>query len=297
MAATDRKLLLEFFSRSLASFQSSALPFCVICTLPHQRPSARPGPRRRKRAASRLIVLDSSFNPPTVAHAAMAREAMNSLGARARGAILVLLLAVNNADKAPRPASLAVRLGMMEAFGRDLVEQSARRREEGKEEEEGESEGESGLEVDLAVTTMPYFHDKARAIGDSGFYDGSGVMPEQVFLAGFDTATRIFEPKYYGGRQRMEAALRSFFDRARLRVMVRRGDGWGPDEEQRRRLEEEETAGGPWRERMDFVEGLGRAVSSSAVRAMVMAGERVDDRLVGHGVLEWIGEEGLYREE
>ena len=195
MAPIDRKLLVEFFSRSLSAFQSSNSTFEVLCTLPHphQHAQPQPGPRRPDDLRS-LIVLDSSFNPPTVAHAQMAKDALRSLS----GARIVLLLSVNNADKAPQPASFPQRLGMMAGLGLELLEEAG-----------------GDMAVDLAVTTMPFFHDKARAMVDSGFYSAAEATPRpptQIFLAGFDTLTRIFDPKYYGGRGGgMRAALGPFF--------------------------------------------------------------------------------------
>ncbi|UKZ56179.1 hypothetical protein TrVGV298_010008 [Trichoderma virens] len=115
------KQLVDYFSRSLTSFHSSPDVFRILCTLPHagQEPVSRPASGVR-----RLVVLDSSFNPPTRAHAEMARSALkwaSSSSSSSEGTRLMLLLAVNNADKAPKPASFPVRLGMMEGFGRDLL--------------------------------------------------------------------------------------------------------------------------------------------------------------------------------
>ena len=277
MAPIDRKLLVEFFSRSLSALQSSNSTFQVLCTLPHQHAQPQPCPRRPDEQGS-LIVLDSSFNPPTVAHAQMAKDALKSLS----GARVVLLLSVNNADKAPQPASFPLRLGMMERLGLELLEEAA-----------GDDTA-----VDLAVTTMPFFHDKARAMADSGFYSAAGgpPLPAQMFLAGFDTLTRVFDPKYYGGAGGMRAALGPFFaGGARLRITMRPDDAWGTADEQRRwlggqRLEEE-----AWKESVDVVEGVGAVVSSSMVRRRVGEGEAVDG-LVGEEVRAWIVEEGLYRE-
>ncbi|KAK5997753.1 Nicotinamide mononucleotide adenylyltransferase [Cladobotryum mycophilum] len=232
------KHLLEFFSRSLTSFQSSQDVFRVLCTLPHHQEdqTAAPAPRKPNGSSpvKKLLVLDSSFNPPTRAHAQMARSALkwagSSGGGGGGGARVMLLLAVNNADKAPKPASFPVRLGMMDGFGRSLLEGLR-----------GEVQGQVQVQIDLAVTKMPYFHDKARAISESGFYgydftrDGGEL--EQVFLVGFDTVIRIFNPKYYGSPEGdreagMRAALGPFFERARLRVTMRPDDEWGDKGEQ-----------------------------------------------------------------
>ncbi|OTA08428.1 hypothetical protein A9Z42_0001130 [Trichoderma parareesei] len=322
------KQLVDFFARSLTSFQSSPDVFRVLCTLPHVVGGREPGPRRASsQVVRRLVVLDSSFNPPTRAHGEMARSALRWASSTTTAAAtpllgggkdadddagggggttttsvrLMLLLSVNNADKAPKPASFPVRLGMMDAFGHGLLR----------------SLGDEGIrpEIDVAVTKMPYFHDKARVIGESGVYrssssalgQGGGYEPEQVFLAGFDTVIRIFNPKYYGGGGGgMKAALGPFFERARLRVTMRTDDEWGGEEEQRayvRGLGEgvlDEVGGdAAWAGRVDLVQGggTGNGVSSSKVREMVRRGEREAlGEMVDGEVLEWIEGMGLYRE-
>ncbi|POR36420.1 Nucleotidylyl transferase [Tolypocladium paradoxum] len=294
------KQLIDFFSRSLASFDTSHDALRILCTLP--RRSDSPAPRPPTRSVRRLVVLDSSFNPPTRAHAQMARSAVRDAGSgdgdgggAEEAARLLLMLAVNNADKAPRPASFALRLAMMEGFARELGE---------------------GMEVDVAVTRMPFFHDKARAISESGVYGA----PEQVFLVGFDTLVRIFNPKYYNAAKLgeaassspeqhqqtpMQAALGPFFARARLRVTTRPGDAWGTQEEQRayvRGLGDGvlDDVGGrrEWARRVDVVDGgeMG-GVSSSRVRDVVRTGGLDGlDGMVDEEVRAWIEREGLYRE-
>ena len=233
----------------------------------------------------------------------MARSAVRAAASEAEGsaeaARLLLLLAVNNADKAPKPASFAQRLAMMEGFARALSDE---------------------VEVDVAVTTMPFFNDKAQAISESGFY---GHLGEQVFLAGFDTLIRIFNPKYYDptaadGEQAasssqqqqqpqtpMQRALDPFFARARLRVTMRPDDEWGTQQEQRayvRRLEDAilEDVGGrrEWARRVDVVDGgeMGGVSSSKAREAVRNGGLDGLDGMVDGETRTWIEAEGLYRD-
>ncbi|KAF5511185.1 Nicotinamide mononucleotide adenylyltransferase [Colletotrichum siamense] len=282
----SRKALVDFFSRSLSSFQSSQDAFRVLCTLPHHRENAAPSPspRRPQQPVKRLVVLDSSFNPPTLAHLRMATSALQA-GAGAR---LLLLLAVNNADKAPKPVAFAVRLGLMCAFAEDLLALQGAK---------------EGMEVDVGVTTMPFFHDKARAVEGGGFY-GDGF--EQVYLAGYDTLIRIFNPKYYpeaeGG---MKGALGLFLQRGKLRISLRVGDEWGGEGEQRAYLEglregglEEVGGKREWAERVELVTGTeGEVVSSSRVREMAGRGDEEGLKgLLGERVRRWVLEDGLYRE-
>ncbi|KAK0388047.1 hypothetical protein NLU13_4291 [Sarocladium strictum] len=302
--ALTRKAMLEHFSRSLMAFQASSERFSVLYTLPWSSDAKRfpQNPRTVQDGTSdsnaleipeRLVVLDSSFNPPTRAHAAMLRSAVaassKSIDKDEGTTRVLLLLAVRNADKAPQPAAFPSRLGMMERFGRELREW-----------DEG-----TGITIDIGVTTEPYFHDKAQAIQSSGFY-GNSKQPEQVFLAGFDTLVRIFDPKYYADGGGMQTALGPFFENSRLRVTLRANDDWGSADEQRawvRSLEEEgkeniEERGGrkEWLDRIDLVDGVeGEAVSSSRVRQAVKLGRDVNG-MVGEQVKRWIEEEGLYRD-
>ncbi|GAB0138092.1 hypothetical protein EsDP_00006337 [Epichloe bromicola] len=306
--------ILHFFTRSLTAFHSSHDAFRVLCTAPHDPLAPRPPPSPP--GVDTLVVLDSSFNPPTRAHAQMAKSAMESAGPGAR---LLLLLAVNNADKGAGPGGLAPRLGMMEGFARELARG-------------GGGGGGDDAEIDVAVTKGALFHEKARSIAASGVYgdgDGDGDGVRQVYLCGFDTVIRIFDPRYYGddgpaassrtagatacagapeGATAMQRALRPFFARAKLRVTMRPDDGWGSAEEQRAWVDGLgdglgdgglEGVGGDadWARGIELVEGVGDAVSSSRVREVVRRGGGGDelDGMVGEEVRRWIEEEGLYR--
>lgn len=285
--ATSSKALLEYFSRSLASFQASQDALRVLCTLPLTGQS--PAPRLPRRPASKLIVLDSSFNPPTRAHAQMVRSAVtDSKDTRLR---VLLLLAVNNADKKAAPASFPSRLGMMVRFGQALLDELNLK----------------DLEMDLVVTTMPYFHAKSAALAQ---LEGSS---KQEFLTGFDTVVRIFDAKYYDkettegeGVTGMQAALGPLFKRATLRVTSRPDDSWGSKMEQQEYVDRLGAAGGlesvggdrAWAERVKLVDGGdGVGISSSQVREAVRTGDAMTvQRSVVDEVQAWIDKEGLYKE-
>ncbi|KAG5981838.1 hypothetical protein E4U43_006523 [Claviceps pusilla] len=310
-----------FFTRSLSAFLSSPDPFRILATCTPwpshaHSPSAEPAaPRTPRHGIKTLIVLDSSFNPPTRAHAQMARSALRAAGPGAR---LLLLLAVHNADKGSAAMTgLASRLGMMEAFGRDLLGHEAAGAQCGH--GHGHGHGEAIEEVDVAVTKMPFFGDKAASIAEAGSYVGPGGEghPEQVYLCGFDTLVRILDAKYYGGgggngvsgaaaATPMQKALRPFFAMAKLRVTMRPDDAWGSRDEQRAYVVglaqadgQLERLGGDadWARRLELVDGVGGVVSSSRVREMVRRGVGGDelDGLVGPGVRRCIDGEGLYR--
>ncbi|KAI5927852.1 Nucleotidylyl transferase [Camillea tinctor] len=219
--------LVPFFTQALKNYQASGSRFRVLCSLPAiaSSPSSPPStsdpdalpPRHPPRS---LLILDSSFNPPTLAHQGMVLSAASASPPPHR---ILLLLATVNADKAPQPATFPQRLAMMHVFARDLLDALPSPTSPCAQNSNGENgaEEEAQTIVDIAVTTEPYFSSKSAAIAASGFYPHPA--PEQVFLAGFDTLVRIFNPRYYPPGA-MRAALAPFFARARLRITARPGD-------------------------------------------------------------------------
>jgi nicotinamide-nucleotide adenylyltransferase len=327
--------MVSFFTRALKTFQLSQASFSVLCTLPAASPPpSEPRPSPPRSPPRTLIVLDSSFNPPTLAHQGMALSALEDEGGRHAGAgtgpddpeaatsRVLLLLAINNADKAPKPAVFPQRLAMMYLFALDLLSAPTTTAQS--------PTHATPAGVDIAVTTEPYFHSKASAVGTSEFYHGAAASSPrndssirsnaatapspamiQVYLTGYDTLIRIFDAKYYPGGG-MRAALDPLFARARLRVTTRPDADWGDAAAQAAylaglRAGRLEAVGGrrEWAERVEMVEGgrqqeaggEGEAISSTKVRAAVVAGDWDGlKKLVSEDVAEWIRREGLYKE-
>lgn len=352
--------LATFFAQALKRFEASGSTFRVLCSLPSSAPTTDFAPRETETETKTeatppnqppkyILVLDSSFNPPTLAHHRMvvsalsdsrykptktetktppgnggvveqgSRGVVGSSSSSSAASRVLLLLAINNADKAPKPAAFSQRLAMMYAFAQGILADSV-----------GESaavgsgaaleRGEIGdcEAVDIAVTTEPYFHAKAQAIATSDFYQGveaqeepesavsidNAVESEQVYLTGYDTLIRIFNPKYYPDNS-MKASLDPFFAHAGLRVTMRTDDGWGDAAEQISYLDELRTgkleeAGGrvEWVDKIELVQGRKEdeaIISSTKVRD---AARREDwkalEGLVGEDVVNWIRENNLY---
>lgn len=321
---------------ALRQFQSSGKAFQLLdapattTTAAAAAAAAATGPRRCRT----LIILDSSFNPPTIAHMHMATSALHDLyaqkdiaGALKGGAAassgyggqgqqekddgirLLLLLAVNNADKAPKPASFEQRMLMMRYFAGDIQRawrttraRQAQQADRGQD-DKGHEGHEGDVPVDIGLTTHPYFHDKSAAIASSPEYDfspsspsASAINTEQIVLAGYDTLIRIFNPKYYqppvpkqgiapaknhDDKTPMQTSLDPFFSRARLRITMRTDADWGGREEQMRYVkgllegdELEQVGGrGEWARRVEMVDGMqeadGVVLSSTEARAAV----------------------------
>ncbi|KAI1269417.1 hypothetical protein F5Y18DRAFT_97757 [Xylariaceae sp. FL1019] len=331
--------LVALFSQALNSFQLSDSTFRVLCSIVssavpdtiHAQPPILP--------PKIILVLDSSFNPPTQAHRRMALsalsdpryqpgEAVDDLVIEARGlsevastSRVLLLLAINNADKAPKPAGFPERLAMMHIFAQQLVEESAEKRSPVAHGEEGANGGAGCEAVDIAVTTEPYFHAKCQAIATSDFYSGTeyadslasavsidnAIDSEQVYLAGFDTLVRIFNPKYYPDNS-MKRSLDPLFAHSSLRVTMRTGDEWGGTAQQIAYLDDLragklEEAGGrvEWLEKVEMVQGRKddeEIVSSTKIRDAVR-GQDWDalKLLVSTDIVAFIREHGLYCKE
>jgi nicotinamide-nucleotide adenylyltransferase len=278
--------LIAFFTQSLKTFQLSQATFRVLCSLPSLTEPAPIPPQQTPRT---LLVLDSSFNPPTLAHQRMALSALGEDGYSSNSRVL-LLLAINNADKAPKPAAFPQRLAMMYIFALDLLSAT--------------KTAETG--VDIAVTTEPYFHSKSSAIATCDFYTAAeGSQSEQVYLTGFDTLIRIFNPKYYPGDS-MRTALDPFFSHSRLRVTMRTDAEWGDAAEQVAYLEElrggklEEVGGRKeWASGVEMVEGRQEGeevISSTKVRDAVQSEDWESLRkYVSGGMTDWVQKQELYK--
>ena len=238
MAASFQTLRAQYTS-SLKRFIASPRNLEILTTVP---------PERQPTPPDVLYVLDSSFNPPTLAHLRIASSAvLEKPGLSSR---LLLLLATQNADKPSKPASFEDRLVMMELFAQDLLSYL---------ETTSPSIGQQRLpQIDIGVTKKPYFVDKAAEIESSGVYASS---LEQVHLTGYDTLIRIFNPKYYPPTHTLQP-LAPFLSKHRLRVTLRPGDEWGEKDDQQAFLlnlaqggREAEGGKREWAERIQFVEG------------------------------------------
>jgi len=299
---------------SFAAFQSRGLDLAVTLTnpgTPTTNTNAETGESRPWQRL-RLIVLDSSYNPPTLAHMRMVESAVRDARATTdRPLLVLLLLATNNADKAPKPASFIQRLAMMEILAKELVESVGQVLAA-----PDRSQPSMACGVDVAVTTKPFFHDKAKAIIDFKHYSESTSpqdQPDMEFLVGYDTLIRILDPKYYpgegdvDGQTPMQQALGPFFQQASLRVTMRPDASWGGRKQQLAYVEGLADSlpgiGGrsEWAAKITLVEGQQdgeAAVSSSAVREKVRSGAAGGlDGMVSEMVADWIQAEKLYTED
>jgi len=121
-----------------------------------------------------LLCLSASFNPITVAHDSLVREASRMIPPQE----VLLLLATANVDKGVSGLPLGERLALLLRFA------------------------ESRPGVSVAAVGPGRFVDKMEAIHHAY---GTGIR--LVFLVGFDTLVRLFDPKYYSDRDTSLSAL------------------------------------------------------------------------------------------
>jgi nicotinamide-nucleotide adenylyltransferase len=214
-----------------------------------------------------VAVLDSSFNPPTLAHRALALLPVASSPTDAR----LLLLSVRNADKVPRPgdASPVQRVEMMVRLAHEV-------------------------NAAVGLVDAPAFVHKAGILRAA-----LPVGAQLTFVQGTDTLERFLMPRYYGDGSitAMHAALRRFFapdgDNSRIictRRVVELADPQG-----------ESTifeAAREWVEanRINIVDidNELQSFSSSEVRAKVRAKDSSWRQMVPNGIAEYIEEHNLY---
>lgn len=177
------------FSTQLKQFLDSKQEFAVLhSTLPHDQLITS--------STDRLVVLDSSFNPPHLGHYALAREALNfdyngnsdtlvneeqansgiesDTPSPKLSTTLLLLLSVKNADKiSPIAAPFEHRLAMMYLMARHWYALT-------------------NVNVSIAVTCHAKFVDKLVAI-----LKELDHPVKLTFAVGYDTLVRILDEKYY----------------------------------------------------------------------------------------------------
>ncbi|KZV94736.1 Nucleotidylyl transferase, partial [Exidia glandulosa HHB12029] len=205
----------------------------------------------------RVLVFDSSFNPPTNAHAALARAPLNVAGGSADTTLL--LLSVTNADKAPKPgdATPEQRLEMMQLMAQEL-----------------------GEDVAVAAIDAPTFVGKARALRSLG-------AAQLAFSLGADTLTRLVKPSYYGSEEAMHKALRAFFNDDSARVVCAHRDAEPVPNAAQEYIDAGSVALVNLGERAE-------GVSSSAVRAKIAQGDESWREMVSSSIVRYILQHGLY---
>ncbi|SCU95079.1 LAMI_0F00870g1_1 [Lachancea mirantina] len=171
--------------RVLQQFQASGKDFSIFFG------------RRTFDRDAKLLVLDSSFNPPHWAHYNLVQSAFEHY--KAQNLHVLLLLSVNNADKKPQPASFDERMDMMMLMAQLLTR--------------------NFIPTSAALTVFGKFAQKSAAI-----HQELGATLPLVYLVGFDTLIRIFDAKYYIPHAPAEA-LKDFMTTTQFYCLTRGASG------------------------------------------------------------------------
>lgn len=250
-----------------------------------------------------LLILDSSYNPPSRAHLALASSAVSSASSPLSSRLL-LLFSTHNADKAPSPASFVHRIAMMILFAEDLQTHLS-----------GRKSASTAIPIDIGLTKAPYYTDKSTAImkEDPPVYPSK---PTHIHLMGYDTLTRFLATKYYQNFHPPLSALSPFFGAGhRLLVLLRPESSsdnavTGDTEEEQRNYISNLSQGSlenggfkkTWAHQIGILEGddvtdsIG--ISSTAIRKAAKRNDRREvNRMCTPGVAAWIREMRLYEDD
>ncbi len=295
--AIFRPLVSELGS-ALKDFRQSDAKFRVLKSIYPAKPVPQPAsPSSQDESPKTLFIVDSSFNPPSVAHRYLSMSALqkSSSDAFPKPHRLLLLFATMNADKAPSAASFDQRLTLMCIFASDLLQSLI-----------SKSDDYSVVPIDIGVTTVPYYTNKTAAIEAEG-KEWYPSKPRHIHLVGYDTLTRLFNAKYYQKFDPPFSALNPYFDAGhRFRATLRPDDEYGTEDQQRAFLKkiedgELESQGGKaaWAKQIDLVPANPEGgVSSTKIRK---ASKQQDwstlERLTTPMVAEWVKSEKLYEED
>ncbi|KAH9856626.1 Nucleotidylyl transferase [Lenzites betulinus] len=212
----------------------------------HSRWPLPPHPASTLAPSLHISVLDSSFNPPTLAHLALANtlpppttdvppsKRSHDFDAR------LLLLSVRNADKQLKPgdATYEQRTEMMVLLAHELARAHARDVPAAQAQvgtptsDSAEPEQKHEPNVAVAIIDEPTFVGKSTILhtflcariasllspatspGVSIPSSPPAPAPKLTFLMGTDTVARLFAPRYYASEPDMRVALRRFLSPA-----------------------------------------------------------------------------------
>lgn len=229
--------------------------------------------------------MDSSYNPPNLAHEAIASSTFPAHPPSTPAipdkadpyTARLLLFSLRNVDKTAKAtdASLLQRFEMM-TFLAERVERN------------------TGQGVGIGLLDEPTFAGKANILRD-WLGKEKGIRDVRLsFLMGTDTLLRCFEPKYYP--KGMTESLDPFFESSFI-VSARRGEdetSRGIEEGVLDRPEVKKWVGdGRVRLSGSFAEGR-KGVSSTSARQATAKGQPLDG-LVSEDIADYIAQEGLYR--
>lgn len=274
----------------------------------------------------RISVLDSSFNPPTLAHLSLANSLPPS-SSQSDGEVdysaRLLLLSVKNVDKSLKPgdALYEQRLEMMHLLVKNMHPLRLVTDHAAPPSVTDDITVEEAANAAIAIVDEPTFVGKSHVLRTFLEQHLADIPPpttsidnvELTFLVGHDTLERLFAPRYYPSEEAMVTALHKFLssdtksgDHSRLvsakRVMPSSGDGPPSQQEvdtlphMKEFLDSERIAV------IDMGDTLSTYSSTTVRRSVGSMGQDGGlagswRRLVTEDVAQYIVKEGLYKTE
>lgn len=189
---------------------------------PHSRwplPSAEVAQAQTPPKPLRISILDSSFNPPTLAHLGLADSLpfTSTKNAEKDYDAKLLLLSLSNADKTLKPgdAQYEQRLEMMYLLSQSMRPLSSNANPSSTSTDFTPQEA---ANVAIAIIDAPIFVIKSEVLRSSLKGRLAAIPPptisvedvELTFMVGHDTLERLFAPRYYGSEEAMVTSMRKF---------------------------------------------------------------------------------------
>ncbi|KDQ57052.1 hypothetical protein JAAARDRAFT_35648 [Jaapia argillacea MUCL 33604] len=283
-------------------------------------PSAQISPPK----SLQISVLDSSFNPPTLAHLALAKASLPPSHQRhaADYDAKLLLLSVRNADKTLKPtdATYIQRMEMMVLLAKNLSSSTVISNLDDPSMASSLVDGVDLTNVAVGIIDEPIFvrkstilqaflRDRLETIQSSSLSLHStslpSITPSLTFILGQDTLIRLFTSSYYHSHPHMLSSLRSFFaqdthsgSRVLCAHRIMPGLATAPS------VATSDTLNDPLAAATEFIESgsiamvdIGadeQTLSSSEVREKILVGDKSWQSMVPQNVIEYISAQNLY---
>ncbi|KAJ3053097.1 hypothetical protein HK097_005040 [Rhizophlyctis rosea] len=145
-----------------------------------------------------ILILDSSYNPPTTAHLSLLQSSLSHLPQKPTQTLLTFSPA--NADKSFSPSHLPTRLTLISLLADTFSLQNPQ------------------TPTQTILLSKPYFKDKANELLLHYRQISRSQSAESIrlwFILGYDTLIRFFDPKYYKEID-MTREMEKFFEKGRI---------------------------------------------------------------------------------
>lgn len=274
------------FLKPLQEFVASKADFRIVYSTAS---SSQGAPEFITNSTQRVCVLDSSFNPPHLAHYAIIEELLKSNfdDVPIKNKVLLLLLSVQNADKLhPQPESFDQRLAMIHLMADHIAANFP-------------------ITVAIGLTKQAMFVNKSLSI--LNYLDSQQITIKPgfklTFLIGFDTLIRILNPKYYLP-DKLSVSLEHFMKMTDLVCLTRHSETVTINQQlvyvKEISLGQHEEIPSHWSKNIFLLRNMDEKVatfSSSGIRKEIVLGDPAWKKQVLPEVAKYIEDNNLYKEK